>query len=297
VKLVGTMVARNERWVLGLSLRAALLAADEMIVLDHASTDGTADLVGRIAGEHPGRVHLLREDDPVWHERSIRQRLLEAGRDLGATHLLMLDADEVLTGNLLPSLRGLFASLDPGEALRLPWLALWRSLDRYRDDEDKLSHIVRHLGYRDSPSLCCSERTDGYDIHCRELKGTSGQREPLASLAEGGVFHLAFADLRRHRSKLAWYKMIETLRFSWRFTPAQLNARYDRFLNEQGLRTSPVDAAWWAPYSQWLGELDLAGDGWHGEECRRLWAEHGTASFAGLELWDVSGNGCKEEIV
>ncbi len=287
MKLAGTMVARNERWVLGLSLRAALLAADEMILLDHASTDGTADLVGRIAEEHPGRVHFLREEDPVWHEREIRQRLLEAARARGATHLISLDADEVITGNLLPSLRGLFASLAPGEALRLPWLALWRSLDRYRDDEDRLSRIVRDLGYRDSPDLHCASRVEGYDIHCRELKGTSGQREPLASMAEGGVFHLAFASLRRHRSKLAWYKMIETLRFSWRFTPEQLNDRYDRFLNEQGLRTSPVDPAWWAPYASWLGELDLEGEGWHGEECRRLWTEHGMEPFAGLELWDI----------
>lgn len=287
MKLVGTMVARNERWVLGVSLRAALMVVDEMILLDHASTDGTADLVARIADEHPGRVHFLSEENPVWHERTIRQRLVDAARNLGATHWITLDADEVLTGNLVPSLRGHFESLEPGEALRLPWLALWRSLHHYRDDEDRLSKVVRHLGYRDAPSLRCSERTDGYDIHCRELVGTSGERQPAASLAEGGVFHLAFASQRRHLSKLAWYKMIETLRFSWRFTPEQLNDRYDRFLNEQGLRTTPVDPAWWAPYSPWLAELDLEADGWHGGECRRLWAEHGPDRFAGLELWGI----------
>ncbi|MDP9120530.1 MAG: glycosyltransferase family 2 protein, partial [Acidobacteriota bacterium] len=85
MKLVGLMTVRNEEWVLGLSLRAALRFVDEMVVLDHASTDGTAALVERIAAEHPGRVRSLREVDPVWREVAWRQRLLEAGRAAGAT--------------------------------------------------------------------------------------------------------------------------------------------------------------------------------------------------------------------
>ncbi len=99
MKLVGLMTVRNEEWVLGLSLRAALRFVDEMVVLDHASTDCTAALVERLAAEHPGRVRSLRESDPVWRESAWRQRLLEEGRAAGATHPCVLDADEVLWPN------------------------------------------------------------------------------------------------------------------------------------------------------------------------------------------------------
>jgi len=287
MNLVGLMVVRNEEWVLGLSLRAALLAVDSLIVLDHASKDGTRGLVARVAREYPGRVHLLREDDPVWRETAFRQKLLDAGRARGATHFLALDADEVLTGNLLPRVRGLFAALAPGEPVWLPWLAMWRGLDHYREDDSRLSRISMILGFRDAPGLHYAHSLAGYDIHTRELNGLLGEHRPLAPKAGGGVFHLAFANPRRLRQKLAWYKMIETLRFPWRFTPEQLNERYGRFLDEEELRTLPADPAWWDPYRSWLGEVDLDGAGWHGEECRRLWAEHGTEPFAGLELWDV----------
>ncbi|HXO41397.1 MAG TPA: glycosyltransferase, partial [Thermoanaerobaculia bacterium] len=61
MKLVGMMPVRNEDWVLGLSLRAALLFLDEVVVLDHGSSDGTPELLASIAAEHPGRVHRLAE--------------------------------------------------------------------------------------------------------------------------------------------------------------------------------------------------------------------------------------------
>ena len=41
MKLICLMPARNEDWIIGLSARAALMWCDELIVMDHASTDRT----------------------------------------------------------------------------------------------------------------------------------------------------------------------------------------------------------------------------------------------------------------
>src|SRR5260370_28219717 len=139
MKLVGRVPVRNEDWVVGLALRAALLSLDEVVVLDQGSRDGTPELLASIAAEHPGRVHRLAESDGVWRETAIRNRLLAAARGRGATHLCALDADEVLTGNLLPGIRGSFAALSPGEPLRLPWLARWRGLDPDRDGDNEVA--------------------------------------------------------------------------------------------------------------------------------------------------------------
>ncbi|HEV2853854.1 MAG TPA: glycosyltransferase [Thermoanaerobaculia bacterium] len=287
MKLVGVMAVRNEQWVLGLSLRAALLALDELVVLDHASADGTPALIERVAREHPGRVHVLREDDPVWREASIRQLLLEAARGLGATHVCPLDADEVISGNLLPGLRDALAPLAPGEALWLPWLDLWRGLDRYRGDRG-FSNYRMVLGFRDAPAVGYAPSQGGYDIHARRPLGLAGERCFPASREEGGVLHLAFAHWRRIQTRTAWYKMTEVLRFPWRRGPELLNRNYDHHLDESGLQTVPVDPEWWAPYAPWRGEVDLGESPWFEDECRRLLAEHGPEAFRGLDLWGVA---------
>jgi hypothetical protein len=281
LKLVGLMTVRNEEWVLGLSLRAALLFLDEAIVLDHASTDGTPSLLGSIAAEHPGRVRLLREDDPVWREAAIRQRLLDEGRAAGATHLCMLDADEVLAGNLLPEARGLFAALAPGETLWLPWLALWRHLDAYRDDASRVAQRSMVLGFRDGPGLHYAPLRRDFDFHTRRPRGAAAERR--LGRERGGVLHLAAVDGRRLRAKTAWYQMIETVRFPWRRSPGERAAVYAED-DPIDPATRPVPAAWWEPYRAWRGEVRPRGGAWYERESRRLWREHGAGLFAGLGL-------------
>lgn len=287
--LIGLMVVRNEEWVLGLSLRAALLAVDEMIVLDHASTDRTPEILAQVSGENPGRLQVLREEDEVWREASIRQRLLQAARLRGATHVYAIDADEVLTGNLLPRIRGLLEPLAAGEALRLPWLALWRGLDRYRDDDSPVARFRMILGYRDSPALRHVSWESDYDLHTRVPEGIVEREPPIAGRAAGGVLHLAAADWRRLRAKTAWYKMTEVLRFPWRRSARDLNEWYGSDVDESGLRTAPVEPSWWAPYAHWLHHVDLDAVSWHEEECDRLWMTHGASRFTGLELWREMG--------
>lgn len=282
------MAVRNEGWVLGLSLRAAMLFVDEMVVLDHASTDGTPDLIERIAAEHPGRVHRLTERDPVWREAAIRQRLLDTARAAGATHLCPIDADEVLTGNLLREVRGRFAALAPGETLSLPWIALWGGLDTYRDDPSRLAQRVMILGYRDAPGLHYAPLPGGFDFHTRRLRGTAGDRSFGSERSAGGVLHLATVDRRRLVAKTVWYKMIEAVRFPWRRSPAERDAMYaDHYLDREDVRTRPVPASWWEPYLRWRCEVDLEAGLWYEHECRRLREEHAEV-FSGLGPWSVA---------
>jgi hypothetical protein len=194
----------------------------------------------------------------------------------------------VLTGNLLGEIRGLLAALAPGERLSLPWLSLWRGLDRYRDDESEVAtDCWMVLGFRDHPALHYSNIYDGFDIHSRKVKGHSGNRRHGRGKADGGVFHLTFANWRRLRIKTAWYKMQERVRFPDQRSAAVLNQWYSCDLDEAGLRTRAVSPEWWEPYRAWRGEVALDADAWHLSECRQLWQRHGPAAFAGLELWGI----------
>ncbi len=284
MKLIGLMAVRNEDWVLGLSLPAAMLFVDHMVVCDHSSRDRTPAILEEVRQGWPGRLHTLRLEDPTWHEAAIRQRLLATGRQLGGSHFATVDADEVLTGNLLPRIRPMFEGLDPGELLCLPWLELWHDLDHYRSDQSPLLHDWMSLGFRDHPGLRHGPHTRDYDLHARLPLGWRRERRLLEDRSQGGVFHLAFANPGRERAKLAWYKMTETLRFPWNQTPEGLNRFYRYDPAEAGLETRAVDPAWWAPYARWRQRVRCDGASWFEEECRRLLAEHGAARFTGLDL-------------
>ncbi len=131
MKLICTMAARNEDWVLGLSARAVLLWCDHLIILDHASTDQTPTIALHLSIENPDRMTVLYERNPEWNEMAHRQKMLDVARELKATHIVYVDADEVLTGNLLPRIRDLVECAQPCSVLQLPWLSMRGSIHRY----------------------------------------------------------------------------------------------------------------------------------------------------------------------
>ncbi len=288
MRIVGLMKARNEEWVVGLTLPAALEWVHAMVVLDHASTDGTRRIVEETARERPGEVTLLTHDDPTWTEAAINQRLLDAGRRVNGDVFAMIDADEVLTGSLLPVIRGMTAGLDPGGSLHLPWIAMWRGLDQHRDDDSIWGRNSKILMFRDGEKVCFKAHDDGCDIHTRYPRGLTGaQVRPWEEPSRGGVMHLQFAHWRRLVAKHAWYKMIETVRFPGRATAQEIDALYNQALNERKMRTRPAPPEWWAPYGDLRSRVDLTSVPWHEEECRRLWEEHGAEAFKGLTLWGI----------
>ncbi len=288
MKIVALMKVRNEQWVLRASLPAILRAVDEVVILDHCSTDATPEIIRETARAHPGRVHALRDDNPVWAEADLRQRMVDAARSIGGTHLAPIDADEILSANLLPRFRALYAELARAQSLWLPWIPLWRSLHEWRDDNSIWSRGRMLIAFRDAPHIRFRPRHDGYDIHVRiPPECRDHTLDPVHLMQGGGLLHLQFAHRRRLIAKAAWYKMNETIRYPRRSTPEQLEAKYNPAVDETGLRLSRCDPAWWAEYEDLLPLIDLEDEPWHAAECRRLWSEHGGERFQGLRLWGV----------
>src|SRR5437868_14507474 len=102
MKLIGMMPVRNEAWCLGLSARVALMWCDKLVIRVHSSSDGSWEIVNELVFEYPGgRVRAIQGGESEWDEMAHRQNMLNSARLRGATHLAIIDADEVLTGNLL----------------------------------------------------------------------------------------------------------------------------------------------------------------------------------------------------
>ncbi len=114
------MAARSEDWVIGLSARVALKWCDAIVILNHASADNTADIIEGITFDHPGRVTVLEELNPKWDEMKHRQWMLETARAEGATHIAIVDADEIITGNILHRIPLGIKMLSPGQVRQRP---------------------------------------------------------------------------------------------------------------------------------------------------------------------------------
>ena len=168
-KITAILPVRNEDWVIGLSIRALLLWCDEVIAFNHRSDDRTLDILHEIQGEDP-RLIYFSGTDPTWHEMKDRQRLLECARERKATHIVTIDADEVVTGTLLSSMREVVLGTPTGRILQLPWLQLRGSICRFITG-GIWSNNRASTAFADRPEWHWETQNGGYDHHHRHPMG------------------------------------------------------------------------------------------------------------------------------
>lgn len=281
MNLIGLMPLRNEAWVCGLSMRVALKWCDSLVVLDHCSTDETPEIIEAVACENPGRVHIITERNPEWAEMSHRQRLLDEARRLGATHIGVIDGDEVLAGNLLPVIRTQIESLPPGGYVEVPMTCIWRGLEQYRTDGRIWANRVDlMLGFKDHPSLCW-QKIGGYDHHHRQP--FNGRCVFRGYGMSGGVLHLQWASWRRLVAKQRLYRAMERVKYPNK-PVSEIAHLYSHAVDERGLTLAGTNPEWWAPYSGLKRHVDLDGEPWQEAECERLIERYGIEYFQGLDV-------------
>ena len=314
MKLIGLMPVRNEDWCLGLTLRAALMWCDEVVVLLHGCADGSMAIAdglwkefgiklphGETGSEHrPGRVHLVTEANCRWDEMAHRQTMLMSARSHGATHIALIDADEILTGNLANRewWQRYMGTPIQDQRLMLPGYNLRGGIDRYHSN-GIWGFRAFTMAFRDRPALNWS----GHQHHRREPFGTVWQEYTPVKHGQGGVMHLWGASERRLRAKHALYKMRDRLAFPqmpihtinqtynlWR-APHDSVVMYPQMSQQWGSEWTfaKTPAEWWEPYADlnWMKYLHVDQEPWQEEECKTLLIEHGAEAFAGLDLFGV----------
>ncbi len=311
MKLVGMLPVRNEAWCLGLSLRVALLWCDEVVVLLHACTDRSAEIVWEIMRqEGNGRVWVNTAIGD-WDEMFHRQCMLQDARTVGATYLAIIDADEVLDGNMATMcstgrFKDIVYGTPPGHILQLPGYNLrnpYSLLDLKTSPENKygLTHYHNNgiwgnrwfsVAFADDPALSWS----GDRFHHREPVGKTLIPYRPIQQGQGGIIHLWGASERRLRAKHALYKITEHLRsmraihaidreYSWAIHG---DLQSNSFGTPDTWTYNTVPESWWAPYSHLMKYLDVYAEPWQEQEVRRLVAEHGREKFQGLDLFGVA---------
>ncbi len=272
MKIVGCMVARNEAWCLPASIHAAMQWLDELCVLVHASTDASGRITERACEQYPGRVFVDRVTDGAWNEADYRGQLHAQARELGATHVAIIDADEVLTTLGMAGIRAEAAKMQPGDILWVPWIHCWRSPTKYRSDGGVFGVARVPILFADHSSLRYAADADGYQTHKRIPRGAN-RREAWTRDSGMGVLHCQHVVWRRVGAKQRLYAMNEMLGFG------EVRANYAGTLDEAGLELTDMPGDWW-PVDP--GLLDLEAEPWQEAEIVRLVGVHGRAAFAQL---------------
>lgn len=293
MKLVATIPLRNEDWIAGLSLRVALEWCDEIVCLNHASVDHTVDILADVSREYPGRVHVLSCPDSQWTEMQHRQMMLEYARTRGASHIAIVDADEILTGNLVEFARTGIATAAARGIVDLPGYNLRGGITRYHANG---TWGRRHfaVAFKDEPRLYWFDQIHKAEqFHHREPFGANARIPSPIPQGQGGIMHLWGASERRLRAKHALYKVTERLRWPEKQIP-HIDAMYSwwktgqRGEEPQSWKFADVPDSWWAPYQRWMQYLHLHGQPRQEGIVCELVAKHGRETFSGLDLFGIA---------
>ena len=296
MRIVATVCCRNSEWCLGLTLRAIMSWVDDAVVLDHASSDNTAGIIRDVSALFPGRIHAFHDANPEWQEMRHRDMLLNEARKVGATHIAIVDDDEILSGNLIPSIRDHIERIRPGQMLQLPWACMQRGdIGRYYTGGVWFNNWVT-TAFADFDRLgWTSAQRGGYDFHHRHpmVDGRPDSmledRQPVPQKV-GGLMHLQFASERRVRAKALAYAVTERIRWPNRTSAEALNWMYGRAVYESNPHIFSTEAApdsWWSPYANILHHLDIDSVPWQLERVRDLVAQHGREVLTGLDLYGL----------
>ncbi|PKN03213.1 hypothetical protein CVU75_03410 [Candidatus Dependentiae bacterium HGW-Dependentiae-1] len=286
-KIVGLVPVRNEEQYIDQCLRALALYTDAIVVLDDASTDNTVAIVESVAQEcHIERIIKKQ----IWFrdEPGDRNKVLQAGREIGGTHFILLDADEMFTAPCLKNnfLRNKILVMEPGERIIFSWICLWKNLSQfqvYEDKNKKTSLELKHF-------IFCDDGISEYHsefIHTHRYPTTlcQGKEIGITPIETYGVLHFMAVNWRNMRIKQAWYRCLERIRVPEKSIEL-INRHYDFRESEQNRCCLHASQSWFA-YPFFKPAAYEAPEQWREKQILSWFSQYGKDFFADLDIWDI----------
>lgn len=279
-KIIALLPVKNEQYYLPSYLKNVLPIVDKLIVIDDNSTDNGVNIIKNIAGEKASIHKNETEVKAGWAEFSIRQKLLELGREAGGEIFVILDADETFTTNFLPLARKVFNKLEVGQKLSLQWLACYKSSTHYIDDNSVWSNNFKDFAVRDDGKISHIDpkttigvgRTPGPNTDTNWLKLNNKY---------GAVLHYQFTNWNNFQLKQCWYRMNECL-LQGKQNVENINQKYSITLENPMTRVRACPNEWLLG----LPEIDIneQSASWHLEAIKQMIEIYGAEYFSGLNI-------------
>jgi glycosyltransferase involved in cell wall biosynthesis len=281
-KIVGLIPARNESKIIEQCLHALSYYTDAIVYLDDASDDNSLEIVESVAAQYNVEKIIKKK---VWQrdEPGDRNALLKAGREIGGTHFIVIDADEMLTANCSQDgyLREQIIALQPGDRLLLNWIHLWKSPEFFRSDDGWRS---RYKDFIFCDNGLCSYTSEF--IHTARTPAALAGKSQYLDGNMYGMLHFQFINWANVVKKQAWYKCLERMRTPEKSIDA-INERYAFSMDTSHVELSPVNAVWFEGYDFYQPQLFDAQEHWRTEQIKQWVKQYGACYFKGLDFWGL----------
>lgn len=311
MKIVGLVAARNESSIIEPCLRAMAAYTDAIVVLDDVSSDHTVEVVESLRDECR-IVKIIAKKVWIRDERADKQALLDAGREAGGTHFLLLDADEMFTACCLKAnwLRSKIAAMQPGQIMMFPMMNVWDGVEYYRDDDLcnprswKWSGITGVLcddglcDYSENPAWGPSGSMHISRAPANRIRGDYPPNIKIADL-NYGLLHYKSVNLQDIEAKKIWYMILEFIRVMQEnadtLTAQERAAKINSFYRQEfasmlcdwsTVKLSSVPTAW-IDYSWFDASYFSRGNPYRKADIVHWLRTYGTDYFKHLAIWDI----------
>jgi len=284
--IIALLPFKNEEQFLPNYMDSIALVADKLIAVDDYSTDKSVEIINSKAKELNLNVDIIqaipkRTND--WYVDKTRQYLLELGRQSNGTHFICLDADECFTKQFSYNLNRIVQSLKPGFKVQMQWLAMWKSLDHFRNDQSVWSNNFKDFIFCDNgefnfinDAYFCDPRTPGPNNENNTLK---------LNPKYGAVMHFQFSDWKKFQIKQCWYRCREKI---YGKSDQSINDKFKITLDDSNVFLEACPENWMPTHELPNINLDVSiENNWHLKEIKNMFQEHGKEEFNGLNIWHV----------
>ena len=214
MKFITLMPFKNEEHFLKTSIPSVYEISDEIICINDKSTDSSRN----VALELGATVYDNTKNNEYGSiENEVRNSLLSLGRHHKGTHFLFLDADEAISSNFKDNFSTI-KSLNKGESLELMWLAMWKSVYKYKNDKSVWSSNYKDFIYRDDENHTFKNKTfknkdyKKYDIAWpTHPERTPAKKKIRIKMRSGAILHYQFSNWEAFQLKQCWYRCSELI--------------------------------------------------------------------------------------
>lgn len=272
-KIICLTPIRNEAWVLDTFLKSTSIWADNIIIADQNSTDGSREIISR----YP-KVKIINNDSTIPNEPERQRMLINAAREIQGEKILMsIDADEILSSEALNinTWKNIFLC-KPGTIFRFQWATLFPNTKKY--------WTGYHLpyGYYDDGV----EHTNNSFFHGSRVPTPEGN--PVYNVTEFKVIHFQYMNPERNARRQRWYQCLELDNPSIANDAIEIYRKYHYEQTWSNDRISEIPQFWVEKYKQYgIDILKTYQEEryWYDNEVKLLFDKYGYNHFKKLDIW------------